>query len=52
MTEPEPVPPGVDPTRPSPARLYDYYLGGTRNLPVDRAMAWMASHAGLRQSPP
>jgi hypothetical protein len=26
----------VDPTRPSPARLYDYYLGGTHNLPVDR----------------
>jgi hypothetical protein len=28
--------PGVDDTRPSPARLYDYYLGGTNNLPVDR----------------
>lgn len=31
------IPPGVDPTRPSPARLYDYFLGGTINLPVDRA---------------
>ncbi len=30
------VPPGVDPTRPSPARLYDYYLGGTHNYDVDR----------------
>jgi hypothetical protein len=30
------VPPGVDPTRPSPARLYDYFLGGTNNLPVDQ----------------
>ncbi len=28
--------PAMDPTRPSPARLYDYYLGGTHNLPVDR----------------
>jgi hypothetical protein len=36
MTEPEHVLPGVDTTRPSPARLYDYYLGGTHNLPVDR----------------
>jgi hypothetical protein len=36
MTEAGEVPPGVDPTRPSPARLYDYFLGGTHNLPVDR----------------
>lgn len=36
MTEPEQALPGVDTTRPSPARLYDYYLGGTHNLPVDR----------------
>jgi SAM-dependent methyltransferase len=34
-----PVPPGVDPTKPSPARLYDYYLGGTNNFAVDRAVA-------------
>jgi len=33
------VPPGVDPTRPSPARLYDYFLGGTLNFPVDREVA-------------
>jgi hypothetical protein len=39
MTELGPERPGVDPTTPSPARLYDYYLGGTHNLPVDRAMA-------------
>jgi hypothetical protein len=39
MTEPGTGLPGVDPTRPSPARLYDYYLGGTHNLPVDRALA-------------
>lgn len=30
------IPPGVDPTRPSPARLYDYFLGGTINFAVDR----------------
>jgi hypothetical protein len=39
MTETEQVPPGVDPTRPSPARLYDYYLGGTTNFGVDREAA-------------
>jgi S-adenosyl methyltransferase len=39
MTYPEQEIPGVDSTRPSPARLYDYYLGGTHNLPVDRAIA-------------
>ena len=37
MTETEQAPPGVDPTRPSPARLYDYYLGGTTNYAVDPA---------------
>jgi S-adenosyl methyltransferase len=36
MTDADQVPPGVDPTRPSPARLYDYFLGGSNNLPVDR----------------
>ena len=36
MAETEQVPAGVDPTRPSPARMYDYMLGGTRNLQVDR----------------
>lgn len=33
------MPPGVDATRPSPARLYDYILGGTNNFAVDRAAA-------------
>jgi len=32
-------PEGVDLTRPSPARLYDYFLGGTNNFPVDREAA-------------
>ena len=33
------VPPGVDPSVPSPARMYDYYLGGTHNFPADREAA-------------
>jgi S-adenosyl methyltransferase len=39
MSESPRVPPGVDPTRPSPARIYDYVLGGTYNFPVDREAA-------------
>ena len=39
MTEALRVPPGVDPATPSPARLYDYYLGGTDNFPADRDAA-------------
>lgn len=39
MSEAERVPPGVDPTTPSPARIYDYVLGGTHNFAVDRAVA-------------
>jgi SAM-dependent methyltransferase len=39
MATDPPVPPGVDPTTPSPARLYDYYLGGTTNYAADRMMA-------------
>ena len=27
---------GVDTTRPCPARMYDYYLGGTANFQIDR----------------
>jgi S-adenosyl methyltransferase len=39
MSEAEQAPPGVDPTTPSTARLYDFYLGGTANFAADRAMA-------------
>jgi hypothetical protein len=42
-----PVPPGVDLSKPSPARLYDYYLGGHNNFEVDRKAA-----EALRQSLP
>jgi hypothetical protein len=34
-----PIPPGVDPAVPSPARLYDYYLGGRINYCADRDAA-------------
>ena len=33
------VPPGVDPVAPAPARLYDYYLGGSNNFEIDRIAA-------------
>jgi hypothetical protein len=39
MTESEQAPPGVDPTLPTPARLYNYYLGGTNYFPIDREVA-------------
>ncbi|TMM33769.1 MAG: hypothetical protein E6F99_23370 [Actinobacteria bacterium] len=35
-------PKGVDPDRPSPARVYDCYLGGTHNFAADRAVAAQA----------
>lgn len=38
MTDPTP-PPGVDVSRPNVARMYDYWLGGTLNYPVDREAA-------------
>jgi S-adenosyl methyltransferase len=34
-----PVPDGVDPSVPAPARLYDYYLGGRNNFEADRVIA-------------
>ncbi|HUZ50997.1 MAG TPA: SAM-dependent methyltransferase [Streptosporangiaceae bacterium] len=36
MTSYEPIPPGVDASKPSPARMYDRYLGGTANFEADR----------------
>src|SRR3954466_12159445 len=35
----EQAPPGVDTSRPSPARMYDYILGGTENYEIDREAA-------------
>ncbi|MGP4026365.1 SAM-dependent methyltransferase [Actinomadura sp. 3N407] len=39
MSDIEQAPPGVDITVPSPARMYDYILGGTANYEVDRKAA-------------
>lgn len=42
LTSDKAAPPGVDTTRPSIARVYDYYLGGKDNFAVDRHAAQMA----------
>ncbi|QFG22295.1 SAM-dependent methyltransferase [Actinomadura sp. WMMB 499] len=47
MSNNEQIPPGVDPTVPSPARIYDYILGGTANYEADREVA-----EGLRKAMP
>src|SRR3954464_12376421 len=39
MRRPDWTPAEVDLSRPSAARVYDYYLGGSHNLEVDRRMA-------------
>ncbi|GCB44487.1 SAM-dependent methyltransferase [Streptomyces sp. NL15-2K] len=39
MTESEAAPPAVDTSRPHPARVYDWWLGGKDNYPVDEALA-------------
>ncbi len=39
MTDQTWIPEGVDPERPSIARIYDFYLGGNHNLPADREAA-------------
>jgi hypothetical protein len=39
MTDQTWIPAGVDPERPSIARIYDFYLGGNHNLPADREAA-------------
>ena len=45
------VPPGVDTTRANPARVYDYWLGGSHNFPVDqevgRAIEAVEPNAGV-----
>jgi SAM-dependent methyltransferase len=42
MDRPAWAPPELDLTRPSPARVYDFYLGGFHNFAVDREMAGAA----------
>ncbi len=39
MAEAQQGPPGVDTSKPSVARIYDYLLGGVNNFPVDQVAA-------------
>ncbi len=39
MADAQQVPPGVDPSQPSAARVYDFLLGGVNNFAADRAAA-------------
>ncbi|GAA2300601.1 SAM-dependent methyltransferase [Streptomyces kunmingensis] len=39
MTDPSLAPPAIDTSKPHPARVYDWYLGGKDNYPVDEALA-------------
>ncbi|MFI0447426.1 SAM-dependent methyltransferase [Actinomadura sp. 6N118] len=45
-TNEEYAPPGIDVSTPSPARIYDVFLGGKDNFAVDRAAAKVATEAG------
>ena len=48
--------PEIDTSRPHPARMYDYYLGGKNHFAADRAVAdaalahWPAGRIGLREN--
>ncbi|MFI6228142.1 SAM-dependent methyltransferase [Micromonospora echinospora] len=39
MQQPDGTPAGIDLSRPSAARVYDYFLGGAHNFEVDRQLA-------------
>jgi hypothetical protein len=39
VIRPEPLLATIDPSLPSPARIYDFWLGGTHNFAADRAVA-------------
>ncbi|WP_211339391.1 SAM-dependent methyltransferase [Nocardia mexicana] len=43
--ESEQAPPGIDVTKPHPARRYDYWLGGKDNFEADRESAEMVAEA-------
>ena len=48
--------PEIDTSRPHPARMYDYYIGGKNHFAADRAVAdaalahWPAGRIGLREN--
>lgn len=52
----DPPVPGIDTSRPHPARMYDYYIGGKNHFAADRAVAdralasWSAGRIGLREN--
>ncbi len=56
LTPSETLVPGIDPSRPHPARMYDYYIGGKNHFAADRAVAnpalacWPAARTGLREN--
>ncbi|MEV0730036.1 SAM-dependent methyltransferase [Polymorphospora sp. NPDC050346] len=50
MERPDWAPEGIDIERPSVARMYDYYLGGSHNFAVDRAAA-QAMIAAVPEAP-
>jgi S-adenosyl methyltransferase len=47
------LPPEIDTSRPHPARMYDYYLGGKNHFAADRetAQKWLASVPSGRTGP-
>jgi S-adenosyl methyltransferase len=53
---PEAAVPEIDTSKPHPARMYDYYLGGKNHFAADRAVAdralesWPAGRTGLREN--
>src|SRR6201996_7065414 len=55
-TRPDGTPPEIDVTRPHPARMYDYFLGGKDNFAADRATAnqvlesWGSVRTGVREN--
>src|ERR1700749_579001 len=46
----------IDPSRPHPARMYDYYIGGKNHFAADRELAdaalthWPSGRIGLREN--
>jgi hypothetical protein len=56
LTAGDPPVPEIDTSRPHPARMYDYYIGGKNHFAADRAVAdaalahWPSGRIGLREN--
>ena len=56
LTAGDPPVPDIDTSRPHPARMYDYYIGGKNHFAADRAVAdaalshWPSGRIGLREN--